>query len=315
MRQRHVFAILDPIETQNRCDMPRNQQVQLVSVFAAGPGGGNPAPIVIDASGMSDAEMQQIARTYGHESGFVLPPPPDSNCDFEFRFWVPNHEMSMCGHATVGAVWLLDHAGKVPRDRLAIWTKSGRVEAHIGKRATGGAAVEISQPAGRIEALPDPENIEILDVLGITPDLLAPFPIHNARTSRVKTLIPLARARDLDRLRPDFASIEALCERIGSTGLYPYAPSDNDRQIFDARQFPKASGYPEDAATGIAAAALSFGLLANGMVEASERAITIRQGRAMQRPSEISIRFQLDQGRPSGCWLGGAVGFEHTGAA
>jgi PhzF family phenazine biosynthesis protein len=297
--------------------MPRNQEVQLVSVFAAGPGGGNPAPIVIDAVGMSDAQMQHVARTYGHESGFVLPPPPDSNCDFEFRFWVPNHEMSMCGHATVGAVWLLDQAGKLPQDRLkqdrlAIWTKSGRVEAHIGTRATGGAAVEISQPAGRIEVLPDADRDEILDVLGITPDQLAPFPIHNASTSRVKTLVPLASPRELDRLQPDFARIEGLCEKIGSTGLYPYAPSDRDRQIFDARQFPKASGYPEDAATGIAAAALSFGLLANGMVEASERAITIRQGRAMQRPSEISIRFQLDQGRPSGCWLGGAVGFEQA---
>jgi PhzF family phenazine biosynthesis protein len=54
---------------------------------------------------MSDLETQQIAQTYGHESGFVLPP-LGSGCDFEFRFWVPNHEMVMCGHATVGAVWL-----------------------------------------------------------------------------------------------------------------------------------------------------------------------------------------------------------------
>jgi PhzF family phenazine biosynthesis protein len=295
--------------------MPRNREVQLVSVFPAGPGGGNPAPIVIDAAGMSDGDMQQVARRYAHESGFVLPPPAESGCDFEFRFWVPNHEMSMCGHATVGAVWLLAQAGKWPQERLAIWTKSGRVEAHTDRRAAGGAAVEISQPMGRIEPLPDDENIkaETLDVLGITPDQLAPFPIHNASTSRVKTLIPLASVRDLDRLQPDFARIEGLCERIGSTGLYPYAPFDGDRQIFDARQFPKASGYPEDAATGIAAAALSFGLLANGMVEASERPITIRQGRAMQRPSEIAIRFQLDNGRPSGCWLGGAVRFEQTG--
>ena len=47
--------------------------------------------------------------------------------------------------------------------------------------------------------------------------------------------------------------------------------TSNTRQIFDARQFPRASGYPEDAATGIAASALSFGLLDNGMVEASTR--------------------------------------------
>lgn len=293
-------------------------QVRLVSVFASGPQGGNLAPIVPDAAGMSDAEMQRVAQAYGHESGFVLPPPPGSGCDFEFRFWVPNHEMPMCGHATVGAVWLLDRIGRLPADTLAIWTGSGRVEARIGPRTDQSAAVEISQPAGIVEALPDPDRgrSDILDVLGINAGALGPAPIQNARTSRVKTLIPLADVSVLDRLRPDFGRMEALCASIESTGLYPYAVAEDDGQVFEARQFPRSSGYPEDAATGIAASALSFGLLANGMVEASERAITIRQGRAMGRPSEITVRFRLEGGRPAGCWLGGAVRFEEpVGAA
>jgi PhzF family phenazine biosynthesis protein len=296
--------------------------VELVSVFAAGPGGGNPAPIVVDAAGMSDAQMQAVARHYGHESGFVLPAPPGSDCDYEFRFWVPNHEMPMCGHATVGAVWLLHQRGQLPRDRLTIETRSGKVRARITGHTDEGAAVEISQPAGCIDALTEAQlsRDEILDVLGIDHAQLAPLPIQNACTSRVKTLIPLVSTAVLDSLKPRFDKIEALCERIGSTGLYPYAPFDADRQIFDARQFPRASGYPEDAATGIAASALSFGLLINGMVEASERPITIRQGRAMKRPSQISVRFSFDAGperrRPDGCWLGGPVCFEaHAGAS
>jgi PhzF family phenazine biosynthesis protein len=286
--------------------------VRLVSVFAAGPRGGNPAPIVVDAVGMSDADMQQVARSFGHESGFVLPPPPGSDCDFEFRFWVPNHEMSMCGHATVGALWLLDRLGKLPRDDLAIWTRSGRVEARIRKRTEHGAVVEISQPAGTVELLPDADQsqADIIEVLGIRADDLASLPIQNASTSRVKTLVPLNSVATLDRLSPDFTRMEELCNRIGSTGLYPYAVFDKDAQVFDARQFPSSSGYPEDAATGIAASALSFGLLSNRMVEASERQITIRQGRAMLRPSEILVRFRLDDGRPDGCWLGGAVRLE-----
>ncbi|TPM40536.1 PhzF family phenazine biosynthesis isomerase [Mesorhizobium sp. B2-3-4] len=289
--------------------------VQLVSVFPAGLRGGNPAPIVVDAAGMSDADMQDVARSYGYESGFVLPPPPGSDCDFEFRFWVPNHEMSMCGHATVGALWLLDRLGKLPDDNLAIWTRSGRVDARIRGRTNDGATVEISQPAGRVESLGDAESTEIIDVLGIRVDDRAPQPIQNAATSRVKTLVPLRSLAILDRLSPDFSRIEGLCERIGSTGLYPYAVLDRVAQIVDARQFPKSSGYPEDAATGIAAAALAFGLLANGMVEATERQITIRQGRAMQRPSEILVRFRLDGERPTGCWLGGAVRLEAQGTA
>ncbi|WP_448955944.1 PhzF family phenazine biosynthesis protein [Labrys neptuniae] len=281
--------------------------VQIVSVFAAGPRGGNPAPIVIDAVGMSDTQMQQIARALGYESGFVLPPPPASDCDFEFRYWVPNHEMPMCGHVTVGAIWLLDRLGRLPGDELAIWTKSGRVDARVRERTAEGAAVEVSQPAGTIETLGDVDAADILEVLGIGMDDLAPQPIQNASTSRVKTLVPLKSIDTLNGLSPDFARIEDLCSRIGSTGLYPYAVLDKDAQIVEARQFPKSSGYPEDAATGIAASALAFGLLANGMVEASERPIAVRQGRAMQRPSEIAVRFRFDEECAVGCWLGGTV--------
>ncbi len=87
--------------------------------------------------------------------------------------------------------------------------------------------------------------------------------------------------------------------------------------MFDARQFPKSSGYPEDAATGIAAAALAFGLLDNGLVEATERPIRVRQGRAMGRPSEITVRFRGGGAAAvQGCWLDGSAHLEtHAKAA
>ncbi len=286
-------------------------EVHLVSVFAAVPDGGNPAPIVTDADGLTDAEMRAIAAAYGHESAFVLPAPENSSCDFALRFWVPNHEMEMCGHATVGAVWLLDRLGRLPRDRITIATKSGRVDARLEKNGTSDAMVEINQPKGQVEPLPDPEAslVEILSVLGIGTEDLAPLPVRNARTSRVKTLIPLKSVAVLDGLKPDFGRVEWICEKIGSTGLYPFAVSGSN--IFDARQFPKSSGYPEDAATGIAAAALAFGLLEAGQATATGGAIRVRQGRAMGRDSEIVVRFETDRtGAVSGCWLGGKVRFE-----
>lgn len=287
-----------------------SSQVHLLSVFAAGPRGGNPAPIVADAAGMSDADMQEVARTYGHESGFVLPAPAGSDCDFAFHFWVPNHEMEMCGHATVGAVWLLDQLGKLPRNEVRIWTRSGVVEAHVADVGSI-RQVEITQPQGRVEPVPNAgmTEAEILSVLGLTTNELAPLPIQNACTSRVKTLVPLKSAAVLEGLRPDFHRMREVCERIGSTGLYPYAWSDLQAQVFDARQFPKSSGYPEDAATGIAAAALAFGLLANGMVEPTGKPVRVRQGRAMGRPSEITVRFR-GGGAVQGCWLGGSAHFE-----
>lgn len=289
--------------------MAFDERLKFVRVFSAGPEGGNPAPIVVDAIGMSDAEMQNVARCYRHESGFVLPPPTGSNCDFEFRFWVPNHEMSMCGHATVGAVWLLERLGRLKGDCLAIHTKSGRVEARIQRPAGQDSYVEVSQPAGVVEPIPGGAEAQaaIVQILRIRHEDLALFPIQNARTSRVKTLVPLKSVSILDGLKPDFGSMEQLCSRLGSTGLYPYAIFDQEKQIVDARQFPQASGYSEDAATGIAASALSFGLLSNGVVEPSERVIVVRQGRAMNHPSEIRVRFNLEHGRVNGCWLSGVV--------
>lgn len=283
--------------------------VHMVNVFPAASNGGNPAPTVACADGMSATDMQAVAQAYGHECGFVCSPPAGTDYDFAFRFWVPNHEMEMCGHATVGAVWLLDRLGLLPKDQLSIWTLSGRVEARVLRNGADAVQVEITQPPGQVETLSAPDvEADILSVLGISSNELAPLPIQNAATSRVKTLIPLKSVAVLDGLKPDFRRVEQLCERIGSTGLYPYAPSDLDARQFNARQFPKSSGYPEDAATGIAAAALAFGLLENGLVSADERPVRIRQGWAMGRPSEISLRFRRDAGgQVQGCWLGGAV--------
>jgi len=283
-----------------------SRRIELVSVFAAGPGGGNPAPVVVDATGLSDADMRAVAKSYGHESVFVLPP-PDASSDFTFRFFVPNHEMEMCGHATVGALWLLNRLGRLPRDHIRIATLSGIVQGRITQ-----GRVEISQPKGRLEDLPDADRstANILSVLGIDETALAPQPIRNASTSRMKTLIPLKSVAILDGLRPDFARIEQVCEAIGSTGLYPFTVLDGERGIFDARQFPKSSGYPEDAATGIAAAALAFGLLENRQVTAEEP-VRVRQGRAMGRASEIRVRFETGPARTvTGCWLGGDVRLE-----
>lgn len=289
--------------------MTRFADVDLVSVFADDPGGGNPAPIVADAGGLSDTDMRAVAAAYGHESAFVLP--AGSVCDFALRFWVPNHEMEMCGHATVGAVWLLDRLGRLPRGRVTIATLSGEVEARVENAGTDEAKVEISQPKGQVAALPGGVIDEMLSILGIGRADLAPLPVRNARTSRVKTLIPLKSVAILDGLEPDFGRVEQFCEKIGSTGLYPFAASDPRTRTFDARQFPKSSGYPEDAATGIAAAALAFGLLEAGQVAADDRSIQIRQGRAMGRPSRITVRFRAGpDGAIAGCWLGGAVRFE-----
>ncbi len=280
--------------------------IGLVNVFTHGGQGGNPCPIAIDAAGWRDEEMQAVAQRFGHESGFVLPA-ASADFDYTFRFWVPRHEMEMCGHATIGALWCLAMAGRLDANQVRIATRSGPVTGYVGLHEPGDPSIEISQPVGKVVDLARGEEEDVLATLGLSRHDLLDLPIQNAVTSRVKTLIPMKSPEHLNGLASDMARTETCCERIGSTGLYPYAIDDQAGRRFEARQFPKSSGYPEDAATGIAAAALAFGLLKNGLVARNSRRITIFQGRAMGSLSEIGVRLGFAEDRPVGCLLGGAV--------
>lgn len=273
---------------QHVSDRRYAEQAFMVNVFSNGPGGGNPAPIVLDAGELDGEAMRRIAATHGHESAFVLP--GRDGCDYHFRFFVPNHEMEMCGHATLGAIWLLDRLGRLPLKTISIATLSGPVQARVG-----GGQTSISQPKGTCKKV---ENIgAVLDVLGLRPSDLLDWPLQNAATSRVKTLIPLRSVEILDGLRPDYTRVMGVCDQIGSTGLYPFAVVDPEAAVFSARQFPRSSGYPEDAATGIAAAALAWSVWELGL--AKDR-VVVRQGEAMGRPSQITIEREDDR-----CWLYG----------
>jgi trans-2,3-dihydro-3-hydroxyanthranilate isomerase len=266
-------------------------QVFTVNVFRNGPGGGNPAPIVVDARELDSEAMRRIAARHGHESAFVLP--GRDGCDYHFRFFVPNHEMEMCGHAALGTIWLLDQLGQLPRSTVSIATLSGPVQA----RVSGGQA-SVSQPKGRGKKVED--SSAVLDVLGLHPSDLLDLPVLNAATSRVKTLIPLRSMEILNSLRPDFARFANVCDAIGSTGLYPFAVVDPKEAIFSARQFPRSSGYSEDAATGIAATALAWSAWELGLT--SNHRIVVRQGEAMGRPSQITVERDDDR-----CWLSGCA--------
>ena len=64
------------------------------TVFSDGPGGGNPAPVFLDADSMTSEEMQKAAAELGQEAVFVLRPETD-DCDVRLRYFVPDHELSI----------------------------------------------------------------------------------------------------------------------------------------------------------------------------------------------------------------------------
>jgi PhzF family phenazine biosynthesis protein len=281
--------------------------------------GGNPTVIFLDAGHLSDDQMQKLAHASEHECGYVVSGPmlvkqEQSHRPYytvTIRYWVPAHEMEMCGHATIGALWLMDSLGLFPYARdVTVSTKAGAFEAILpplnGATNASQSHVKVAQPRGFANEVSPSDREDIAKALGVSVAQLGV--VQNAATSRIKTLIELQDEATVDSLKPEQPRVRAVCESLNSTGLYPYAKISDTS--FSARQFPKSSGYLEDPATGIAATSLICGLLHRGIVKAETvEPIRVRQGWAMGMPSEIDITLRRDHaGEVTGYWLRGAVG-------
>jgi trans-2,3-dihydro-3-hydroxyanthranilate isomerase len=278
--------------------------LHFVRVFAAASGGGNPAPVVLDADNLSADEMKAVAERYGHESVFVCAARDVSHM-YRLRFFVPHHEMEMCGHATLGALWLLRQLGRWTSGSASLETLSGIVEVRVDERTQ---AIAVSQPEGVVTSIEDERlHTEICRVLQIDPGDLDSIGIVNATTSRTKTLIPFRSVERLNATKPLFAEVRDLCDELGSTGLYPFAVDRMNPLAVHARQFPRSSGYAEDAATGIAAAATFYGALRYGLLGQAESGMTVYQGYAMGKPSSIRVELRNPNDLAAGCWISGAV--------
>lgn len=83
--------------------MGKKYRIYQVDSFTRKKFSGNPAGVVLDADGLSEAQMQAIARELNNsETAFVLAPEADDH-DVRVRFFTPTTEVPSCGHATIAA--------------------------------------------------------------------------------------------------------------------------------------------------------------------------------------------------------------------
>jgi PhzF family phenazine biosynthesis protein len=256
-------------------------------VFAAGRNGGNPCPVVPAADRLTDGEMQNLARRFGLDTAFILRPQVE-DAAIRIRYFVPDHEMGVSGHATIAAI-TVELLNKTFRPgRLRIETSTGLFEATWTRRGTRCVVtLEQNTPVFGPTVGPDlaaralkihPEQIDVVQ-----------SPIQLVSVSRAKLLVPLQNWRVLDRLAPDFEALWELCDTQRATGLYPFTRRTNKRNAeAEARQFPLRAGFPEDAATGVAAAALGAYLARYDLAcQTGHHEFRIAQGYAMGAPSLI----------------------------
>ena len=252
------------------------------SVFRRGQVGGNPCPVVTEARELTPGQMQSVAAHYGHESVFVT---DLTSSRVGLRFFVPRHEMRMCVHATIAAITALAGSGAIAGPDAVVGTASG--EHRVSWKGGDRTQVTVEQPAPRFGPSA-PVQAELSAALGLpVASIAGTAPIRPVSVSRAKLIVPLRDADAVYRVSPDFPVLWEWCHRLETTGAYVFASHpDGDPRHVVARQFPVDAGYPEDPATGVAAAALAAYLAADlRPARPTWTEITIDQGDAVGQPS------------------------------
>jgi PhzF family phenazine biosynthesis protein len=277
-----------------------------VRVFAGCADGGSAAPVVIDADGMSDHDMRTLAAELEYDTGFLLQAPSSSGCAVALRVWNGKRELTFCPQAVIAAVWLLDDLGRLETDAITVSTVAGPIKAVVTERSAIGADVDVLLPVGQVNRLAEVDRVAALSALRVGANDLEHESLQAVRGFETTTLIPMTNEDALHALEPDFERLDAVCSEIGSDGLYAYVSLHPERRNIVARYFPKAPlRFREDVASGSAAVALAFGLLASGGLTATDERVLVHQGLSLYRASEIFTRFHIENGRVDGCWLHG----------
>ena len=91
----------------------RSLKFYQADVFSAQPFGGNPVAVFPEAQGLSDDQLQQIAREMNlSETVFVLPP-TDPAAVVRLRIFTPTQEIPFAGHPVVGTMHVLAQLGMI----------------------------------------------------------------------------------------------------------------------------------------------------------------------------------------------------------
>lgn len=259
-------------------------EVLRYAAFTDRPSGGNPAGVVLDATGMSDAEMLQIAADLGYsESAFLT--------GDRLRFFSPLAEVAFCGHATVAtAVALAEREGAGER---TFETTNGPVPVGTLTDGDGRIAATMTTVPPRVVELAGADLDEILAAFAWERADLDPALPPRVAFAGVWHPIIAATTRDrLAALDYDFDRLSALmAARDWTTIQVVWRESETS---FHARDPFPPGGAVEDPATGAAAAALGAYLRELRLIT-PPATVSIVQGEDFGRRSELIVDIPADR--------------------
>ena len=258
-----------------------------IDVFTDRAFGGNPLAVVLDAMGLTTAQMQALAREFNYsETTFVLPPADPANTA-HVRIFTPVFEMPFAGHPNVGTALVLARRTTDAPARLLFEEAAGLVAMRI---TPAGAELTAPRPFTRGA---DAGAAEVAASLGLAPaDLLTgAHPPTVGSVGAAFLFAELATRAALRDARPDAARLAPLLGATQTVGIFAYTKDGADAaRDLHARMFFPAGGIIEDPATGSAAVALAAFLAALRPEADLEFAARIGQGEDMGRPSLLHTR-------------------------
>jgi trans-2,3-dihydro-3-hydroxyanthranilate isomerase len=257
---------------------------RILNVFTDGddPFSGNPLCVFEDAEGLSDSDMQGLARQLNlSETTFITP--GDAAVSANVRIFTPDYELPFAGHPTLGSAYVVRELSSAG-DSVLLRMPAGDIPVRVADGLwTLQAKAPLSYPV-------DVSHANLTAMIGLTEDRVAAEPLW-VDTGTIQLILPLRSAQDVRAASADPALLARFASRPdGETLVYLWAPTGPDT-IESRLFFTQNHSVIEDPATGSACANLGGWFLANGQRGIRRR---IHQGMAIARPSILDLAVEED---------------------
>lgn len=282
----------------------RSLKFYQADVFTGDAFGGNPVAVFPNAHGLSDHQLQQIAREMNlSETVFVLPP-TDQAAVVRLRIFTPTQEIPFAGHPVLGTFFVLAQLGLVAATdgitRVMQECNIGLFPVELHARDGELISVVMTQPKpeflGPVDEMED--VYKIAGSLGLPKYAVADmkWPIEVVSTGLPVLIVPVRTLTAVRSIQPDASAIMDVCNRFGANGIMVFTTvTVEPSATVHARMFAPSIGILEDPATGSASGALGAYLVQNGVVEVAPTTdIVVEQGYEIERPSQILVRIESD---------------------
>jgi trans-2,3-dihydro-3-hydroxyanthranilate isomerase len=273
-----------------------------LDVFSSDAFSGNPLAVFLDGRGLTDEEMQALAREMNlSETTFILPREAavERERGVRVRIFTVQEELPFAGHPTLGTAFVV--RGATGAAEISLDLNVGKVPVLFEQTPGQPVFGEMTQVDPKFGARHDREAV--VRAAGLRDGDIDPsLPIETVSTGLDFTLVPLRGLEIMRRLRVDLTGSAEYLEQSGGKFFYFVTRETVDSA---ARLHARMMFYNgEDPATGSAAGCAAAWMVAHGIARSDER-VLIEQGVEMQRPSRIFVRASRRDNRVVNVRVGG----------